>query len=365
MYTVAQIISVLEQIAPPNLAESWDNVGLMVGSRQTTVQKVLCALDLTPEVLDEAIQKDAKCIVTHHPFLFSPLKKIDLDSPKGMMLAKLIKHDIAVYSMHTNLDTVTGGINDVICEQLGIGDVKTLHVTQKEPLYKLCIYVPQTHSEVVREALIAHNQYHIGNYTGCTFMGKGEGTFRPLEGSKPFIGTTHELEKVTEVKVETMVRRRDLSVLLNAVQRVHPYEEIAYDVFELQNIAHTEGLGRYGTIDSIPVERLAQKIKTVFGVSAIRIVGRCEEQVEKVAVCSGSGSSFIGDAAKVAQVYITGDMKFHEAQEALTQGLCVIDIGHYASENVMMPVLAQRISAQLPAMEVLVSCVDAEVFRII
>ncbi|MGL4736895.1 MAG: Nif3-like dinuclear metal center hexameric protein [Cellulosilyticaceae bacterium] len=365
MHTVGELIGVLEQIAPPHLAEGWDNVGLMIGSRKATIAKVLCALDLTADVLDEAMSQGVGCIVTHHPFLFSPLKKLELDTTQGEMIAKLIKHDIAVYSMHTNLDTVAGGINDVICNKLGIDGVETLHVSQRELLWKLCVYVPQTHAEAVREVLIASNHYCIGNYTGCTFTSSGEGTFMPLEGATPFMGEMNQLEKVPEVKLETIVRKGDLAQVLKAVQSVHPYEEIAYDVFELQNIAHTEGFGRYGMCAPMTLETLVQKVKAVFGIGTVRVVGRCENPVTRIALCSGSGSSFLADAARVAQVYITGDMKFHEAQEALARGLCVIDIGHYASENVMMPVLAQRIGVQMPKLTVMTSTVDAEVFRTI
>lgn len=365
MHTVDELVKVLETLAPRHLAESWDNVGLLVGSRKQTVNKVLCALDLDQSVLEEAIAHEVDCIVTHHPFLFSALKRIDLDSPKGKIIEQLIKHDIAVYSMHTNLDTVCGGINDVLCKQFGISETKILHVTKKESLVKLCVYVPEDHLEIIRETIIANNHYNIGNYTGCTFSGKGEGTFKPLEGADPYIGELGNLEKVKEVKLETIVRQNQLGQLLEQIQEVHPYEEMAYDVIALKNLIHTEGLGRYGKISPCTIKELAEKIKNQLGISAVRIVGELERTIENVAICSGSGSSFIDDAAKVAQLYITGDVKFHEAQSALEQGLSMIDIGHYASENVIVPVLTEYIASQIKGIEVISSQVKGEVFHTI
>ncbi|MGL4344766.1 MAG: Nif3-like dinuclear metal center hexameric protein [Cellulosilyticaceae bacterium] len=365
MYTVKDIVQTLEQMAPSGLAEGWDNVGLLVGSRKTPVNKVLCALDLNEAVLEEAIRQEAQCIVTHHPFIFSALKRLDLDTPKGHIIAQLIKRDIAVYSMHTNLDIVTNGINDVLCEKLGITETQILHKTYTEALSKLCIYVPKSHAEAVRACLITHNNYAIGNYTGCTFTSEGQGTFVPLVGAKPYIGEQGRLEEVEEVKLECLVRAKDVRQLLGHISKVHPYEEIAYDVFELQNIGQPEGLGRYGNIEPMTVAQFAQKIKERLGGISVRVVGNLEQQIKTAAVCSGSGSSFIGDAAQVADIYITGDVKFHEAQQALDKGLCVIDIGHYASENIIMPILAQRLMVKHPDLEAIPSTVDAEVFQTI
>lgn len=365
MYCVKDLIRHLESLAPSALAEKWDNVGLMVGSKKACIHKVLCALDITEEVIQEAIKENVDCIVTHHPFLFAPLKQIDYDTAKGRMLRLVIKENITVYSMHTNLDIAQGGINDVLARLFELQDIKPLQITEEIKLCKLAIYVPISHVNVVRNTLMAYNACKIGNYKGCTFSLEGEGTFVPLEGSEPYIGEEDCLEKVAEKKVECLVRLEQVEELMRRVKAVHPYEEIAYDVYELENIKDYEGLGRYGTVEPIALKDLALKIKSLLQASYVRIVGDEEALIESVALCSGSGSDYIKTASKVAQVFVTGDVKFHEAQAALEQGLFLIDVGHYASENIMMPYLKQYIEESLPGLEVQCSKINGEMFQIL
>ncbi|MEG0712535.1 MAG: Nif3-like dinuclear metal center hexameric protein [Niameybacter sp.] len=363
MYALKDIMAHLETLAPTRLAEKWDHVGLMIGGRSTEIEKVLCALDLNLEVVEEAIEKGAQLIVTHHPCFFKPIASIDYDTPIGLMIQKLIQNNIAVYAMHTNLDIAQGGINDYLADRLGLQHVGPLTITEHTPLQKLVIYVPVSHYEGVREVLVAANTCTIGNYIGCTFGTVGKGTFIPLEGSNPYVGTAHTLEEVEEVKIECMIHPQDLGTIIEAVQQVHPYEEVAYDVFQLENVSRSEGLGRVGVCESISVEALIVKLKEVFEIPYVRLIGKADRQVSKVALCSGSGASFIGTAAACAEVYITGDVTFHEAQAAISQGITVIDVGHYPSENIAMPLIQTYLTTQCQMLEVICSTVDGETFK--
>lgn len=361
MPKLKEIISTLEQLAPCHLAESWDNVGLMVGSKDEEVQKVICALDVNEAVVDEAIQTGAKCIVSHHPFFFAPLKKLNLDDTKGKMIKKLIQNNIAVYSMHTNYDIASGGLNDYLCHLLNLEDVTILRQTGSRAFCKVVIYVPTTHLEVVRTQIIKENSCTIGNYMGCTFSGEGEGSFVPLEGSNPFIGAVGAVEKVKENKIEFMAYKDEVPYLVNKIKSVHPYEEMAYDVYDLVHLNEAIGLGRVGTYkEPISLEDLILKIKKVFNIPYVRVTETGDKLIQKVAICSGSGSDFIKDAAYKADVYITGDMQFHKGQMAQEMGIPVIDIGHYASENIAMQHICQYLRENLKDIEVNCSVVNGE-----
>ncbi|PHV71066.1 Nif3-like dinuclear metal center hexameric protein [Sporanaerobium hydrogeniformans] len=367
MYILKDIMTYLEQLAPLKLAEKWDNVGLMLGSRRQSVQKVLCALDVNEEVVEEAIKSRVQCIITHHPFFFSEIKCVDLDTKKGMLIAQLLSHSISVYSMHTNFDSAPSGLNDFLCTQLGLKNCQVLQITGRDSLYKGIVYVPETHYEKVREAIITHNPYKLGMYTGCTFTSQGEGTFKPLEGSHPYIGKQQQLEKVAEKKIEWLCRASDLQALLAVVREVHPYEEVAFDVYKMQHLEEVYGLGRYGELERpVTFEAFLEKVKYVFNIKQLRSTQLTfEKPIQRVAICSGSGASFLTRAAQVADLYITGDMKFHEAQEAKSLGLCVLDVGHYASENGAMAYLGQKLSETFENLEVVISKVHAETLHIL
>nr|WP_302595360.1 Nif3-like dinuclear metal center hexameric protein [uncultured Cellulosilyticum sp.] len=365
MPKLKEIIKVLETLAPCNLAESWDNVGLMVGSREVEVEKVLCALDVNEEVVDEAIKQGAKCIVSHHPFFFAPMKNLNLDSSKGKMIKKLIQNDIAVYSMHTNYDIAKGGLNDYLCELLGLENLEILAVTGSRSFCKVAIYVPVTHLEAVRREIVAVNSCKIGDYKGCTFSSNGEGTFMPLEGSKPFIGTQGVLEKVAENKIEFMAYKDEVSTLMEKIKVVHPYEEVAYDVYDLVHLSEPYGVGRVGCCkEAISFEDFISEIKKVFQIPYVRITEQYQKPIRRVAICSGSGSEYIKVAARKADVYITGDMQFHKGQMAKEMGIPVIDIGHYASENIAMQHISSYLKENLKTLEVVCSNVNGETLMI-
>ena len=317
MPRLKDVMQCLEMLAPQHLAEGWDNIGLMVGHKGQEVKKVLCALDVNEAVIDEAIKEGAQCIVSHHPFLYAPIKSLDLDTPKGKLIEKLIMHQIAVYSMHTNYDIAPGGLNDYLCGLLGLKNVTILAPTGKRTFCKVCVYVPISHIEIVREKIIAINKCTIGNYKGCTFSSHGEGTFVPLDGSNPFIGKKDQVEKVAEQKIEFMEYKDEVATLMAQIKAVHPYEEVAYDVYDLQNISEPIGLGRIGEYsEPIVFNEFLNRVKQVFKVQYVRLTQEVRHPITKVAICSGSGSEFMKKAAGKADIYITGDMQFHKGQAA-------------------------------------------------
>lgn len=361
MPRLKEIIKVLEGFAPPYLAESWDNVGLMVGSASCDVQKVLCALDLNHEVIDEAIDLGANCIVTHHPFLFKPIRSINLETIQGQMIEKLIKHQISVYSMHTNYDITTGGLNDYLANQLGLKDIQILSKTYEEKLYKGVIYVPCSHLEQVRDVVIKNMTCDIGKYAGCTFSKQGEGTFIPLEGSKPYIGETGYVEKVNENELSFIGTYQEVEHIIKEAKKVHPYEEVAVDVYPLENMKKVYGIGRYGELEeALSLETFVEKVKKIFNLEHIRITDLKERTIKRVAICSGAGSEYISRAAQVADVYLTGDLKFHEGQMAKSLGLTIIDVGHYASEQIALVPIGDCIQKAFPVCEIYYSKINGE-----
>lgn len=345
MPRLKELIEKLEELAPPYLAESWDNIGLMVGDPNQQVSRVLYALDLNEAVIEEALHHQVQCIVTHHPFIFRPLKQINLASCEGKIIAKLLQANMAVYSMHTNYDITWGGLNDELAAMLGLLETKVLETTYEEPLYKCVIYVPVTHYEVVREVVTQQMTTTIGNYLGCTYTsGEGEGTFMPLVGSSPYLGQQGQLEKVKERQVSFMGTNLEINHILKLVKSVHPYEEIAVDVFKLENVKRSYGIGRYGKLkEPVSLERWLEQVKTLFKVTHVKVTDCSSKMIQKVAICSGAGSDYIVPASQVADVYLTGDLKFHEGQLAQQLGLIVVDVGHYASEQIGLAPIARKI----------------------
>ncbi|PAV29045.1 Nif3-like dinuclear metal center hexameric protein [Virgibacillus profundi] len=366
--TNSDIFNLMENWAPKNLAYDWDNVGLQVGTYNKQVKKVMITLDVLETVVDEAIDKGVDLIIAHHPLLFKPLKQVNIESVQGRIIHKLIQHNITVYASHTNLDTANGGVNDILCDLLGIGSSKVLVHTATEKLYKIAVFVPKSHMHNIREALSEGGAGHIGNYSHCTFQSEGQGTFKPLEGTNPYIGSQDELELVDEVKIETIVQEKKLSNVIRAMIKAHPYEEVAYDIFPLQNKGEAFGIGRIGKLDSpMFMEEFCEHIKEVLDVPTVRFTGNLTKKVDKVAILGGSGEKYIHTAKQQgADVYITGDMSFHMAQDAWQMGLSVIDPGHYI-EKVMKKATKQYLDKILKKdnVEVILSEVNTEPFLFI
>ena len=329
------VMDAMERFAPHHLAEGWDNVGLIVGQPCCKVTKILVTLDVTMPVAQYAAEHHYDLILCHHPPIFKPLTALRTDTKQGEILALLLRHSIAVYTAHTNLDIAAGGVNDVLAAKLGLQDVRPLHTTYEDKLLKLAVFVPITHAASVRDAICQAGAGHIGQYSCCTFQTAGTGTFLPLPGTKPFLGQQGQLEFASEVRLETIVPHSRCQAVLQAMMAAHPYEEVAYDLYQVVNSGYKYGLGRIGCLpDSRSFSQWVEQAKAALGITVLKAAGPAEKDVRIVAVCGGSGASLINDAVQAgADVLITGDVKYHEAQQAADQGLIVIDAGHFATEQ--------------------------------
>ncbi|WP_409270682.1 Nif3-like dinuclear metal center hexameric protein [Neobacillus sp. SCS-31] len=364
-----ELIRLMESFSPKEYAMEGDRIGLQIGQLNRPVDKVLIALDLVEEVVDEAIEKGVQLIIAHHPPIYRPLAKLATDTAQGRIFEKLIKHDISVYAAHTNLDVATGGVNDMLSEALGLENSEVLVPTYEEQLKKIVVFVPHEHAGQVMEAMGNAGAGAIGNYSHCSFSTGGTGRFLPGEGTNPFIGSEGKVEEVEEVRIETIVPERLAKKVVSAMTKAHPYEEPAYDIYPLENKGATLGLGRIGTIKEITLREFAEKVKTDLGVEAVRVVGNLDAKVKKVAVLGGDGNKYFSHAKfKGADVYVTGDIYYHVAQDALMLGLNIVDPGHNV-EKIMKKGLASVLSglcveAGFDA-EVLPSEIDTNPFKVI
>ncbi len=343
MSTKAQtIFSLIERIAPKYCAEEWDNVGLMVGRYDRDISKVLVSLEFDGDVLKEAVKNEADLIITHHPLIFNAMKNVRPETPQGRYVYQLITSGIDLYSCHTNLDSSIEGLNQHIAEKLGLKKTAILDVSGYEMYKKLAVYVPKGYEEAVRDAMGNAGAGYIGNYSHCTFMANGTGTFLPHEGTNPFLGKIGRLEKADEYRVETIVPERLLKKVLSAVIKVHPYEEVAYDIYPLENQGAPYGIGRIGyTGDECNPYEYALRVKEALGLKEVRIGGDSGRRVKKVAVVNGSGGSYVSKAHFAgADLLVTGDVSYHQYRDAKALGLAVIDAGHYGTEKHFVPFMA-------------------------
>ena len=328
------IISIFEHWAPRSLAVEGDPVGLQVGTLNKQINKVLVTLDVNMAVVDEAIEQGCELIIAHHPPIYTKLKNMRTDLPQGALIEKLIKHDIAVYAAHTNLDIATGGVNDLLAQSLELENVQIMEETTSEKLMNLIVFTPKDSTERVRNALAEAGAGHIGDYDSCSYTTEGHGRFRPLSDADPYIGEANELTVVEEDKVEVVFPVAIKNKVLKALLTNHPYEEPAYNLIALETEINKKGLGRVGTLSKpIQLKEYAEKVKSQLGVPFVRVVGDLNREVKKVAVLGGDGNKYIQSAKRAgADVFITGDLYFHVAHDALAIDLAVIDPGHHIEQ---------------------------------
>ncbi len=341
-----EIIQLFESWSPKKLAcMENDPIGLAIGTLNKSVSKVLVTLDVNEEVVEEAIQNGCQLIIAHHPPIFRKLTNLRTDTPAGKLYEKLIKNDIAVYAAHTNLDVAEGGVNDLLADALGIENRQFVEQTYSENLMKLAVFVPDGHAESVRVALAKVGAGHIGNYDSCSFSSSGEGRFRVLEGANPYIGEVGEMEITEEVKIEVVFPTSMKNKVLKAMLNAHPYEEPAYDFYTMAVETNQMGLGRVGTLKQpLTLEQFAKYVKTQLDVPTVRVVGDLQAEIKKVAVIGGDGNSYIHSAKMSgADVFVTGDIKFHVAQDAQSLGINIIDPGHHV-EKVMIKGVASKMN---------------------
>ncbi|MGI6453397.1 MAG: Nif3-like dinuclear metal center hexameric protein [Syntrophomonadaceae bacterium] len=344
---VKDVVSMLDQHFPSHLAETWDNVGLQVGSYEKTVNRIAVALDLDQEILQKATAKSADLIITHHPLFFQPFPSICTDFPQGKLLKDLLKEDITVFSAHTNMDAAEKGLNQYLAEKLGLQNIHLLLKSREESLCKLVVFVPMGHEETVRQALSQGGAGVLGQYSDTSFRTAGIGTFRPQEGSNPFIGSIDQLEEVEEFRLETVAYERDIPRLVDIMKKNHPYEEVAYDVIKLENPGKIYSMGRKGYLPAeTDLYSFAQEVKRRLNLQNLRLIGNPQQKIKTVAVISGSGKSLLPKVYGAVDVLVTGDIGYHEAKEALARGLAIIDAGHQETEEIIVSYLCQLIDKE-------------------
>lgn len=351
---VGDVMAVLNAFAPDNLAAEWDNVGLLCGSPDLKAERIMLALDVTPEVAEQAIEQKARLIVSHHPLIFKNLKNLAETDWRSRLLAKLIRNEIAVYAAHTNLDFSAGGVSDVLAAKLGLSDVSVLQKRGHCPLRKIAVFVPDQYAERVMSAMTRAGAGHIGGYSDCAFRVKGSGSFRPLAGTSPFIGRTGELSVVKETRIETVAPAAKLPSVLKAMLAAHPYEEAAYDIYELANDrTGVWGAGRIGALGNpVTAEAFARMVKTALSLEYV-LYADAGRVIKKAAVCGGAGGGLVEDAVSAgADVLVTGDLGYHEVQEAKHAGISVIDAGHQGTEWPVLSLLAAKIAEGLKGREI-------------
>ena len=339
-----EVIQLFEQFSPKFLAVEGDKIGLQIGTLNKKIEHVMVTLDVVESVIDEAIDKKVDLLIAHHPPIFRPMKNITTDSVYGRMIEKCIKHDIAVYAAHTNLDVANGGVNDLLAEALQLKDVEVFIPTYEEELKKLVVFIPTSFEKELRHALGEAGAGHIGEYSHCSFATEGEGSFLPLDKANPFIGERGKTEYVQESRIETIFPASKQKKVIQTLLKVHPYEEVAYDIYPLEQKGPIMGLGRLGFIENeLSLQEFAEHVKKSLHVESVRMVGNPASKVKKVAILGGDGNKYIQQAKiKGADVYVTGDLYFHVAQDALMLNLNVIDPGHHV-EKVMIEGVSKKL----------------------
>lgn len=346
--TVADLIAAIDAIAPFRLAESWDNVGLQVGDPAGPCRRVMVALEATPPVVAAAVDGGVDVLLVHHPLVFQPLRNLDETAPTARLVANLIRGRVALIAAHTNVDMVADGTNGEMADRLELRERRFLMPAAPTPdRFKYAVFVPATHVAAVIEAIAAAGAGVIGNYSHCTFRTPGTGTYRPLAGANPYAGEVGKLEEAAdEVRLECVCPRQRLSVLIDAVARVHPYEEVAYDVWALESTTGAKyGLGLVGELGApTTLGALAATCKRVFEVNAVAMVGEAARPIATVAVCSGAGGSAVRKLGRgPADVLVTGEMGHHDCAELLARGGAAILLGHHASEVIVGARMADRL----------------------
>ena len=347
-----KIISAIEQLAPSALQESYDNAGLIVGNPNQEIHRAIISFDVTEEVLEEAKAKGANLIISHHPIIFGGLKKLTGKNYVERCVLFAIKNDIALYAVHTNIDNVLGGTNRLLAERLGLKNPSVLK-KQKDVLQKLVVFVPNDHLKAVQDAIFKAGAGHIGQYDQCSFQLNGEGNFRALAGANPYVGEQNIAHQEPEVRLETIMPSYLKGKIIQAMIAAHPYEEVAYDIYPILNQSNKIGAGIIAELENAEQEMdFLMKLKTITSSACIRHTALRNKAIKKVALCGGSGAFLIAAAKSAgADIYITGDIKYHEFFDAEKQ-LVLADIGHYESEQFIIELLFNYIKEIFPTFAV-------------
>lgn len=353
-----QIISALESWAPKSDAEDFDNVGLLVGNPSAEINKALVTLDVTDEVMQEALDKEADLIITFHPLIFKGIKRLSGKSRVERLVVKAIQNNIAIYAIHTNLDAQLDGVNGRICQQLGLKNNQIL-MPKNDNLNKLVFFVPHKQAEKVKDAIFATGAGTIGNYAECSFSLKGEGTFMPVGSADPALGELNVRHTEPETKVEILIQNHQVGAALKAMRDAHPYEEVAYDLIALNNADQTKGMGQIGEFETpMDEESFLKHVKKNLPTDCIRHSRLSGKKIKKVAVLGGSGAFGIAAAkAAGADAFVTADMKYHDFFLA-DEDILLCDIGHYESEQFTKNHITSYITEKFPNFAILISGIN-------
>ncbi len=349
-----EICEALETWAPLSYQESYDNSCLIYGDKAAKVDKVLIALDTTEAVVDEAIAKGAQMIISHHPLVFQGIKALSPKTDAERALIKAIKHEVAIYALHTNLDNISSGVNAEIGRRLGIDDPRIL-APKKGLLQKLIVYVPQSDWQKVAEAMWQAGAGSIGEYDQCSYRSPGKGTFRPSDNAKPHVGLKDELHEEEEYRMEIILEIDKRSKILKAMKESHPYEEVAYDLIALENSHQQIGSGMFGDLpEKIASSDFLKRIKENFG-GVVRHTKILQKEVSRIAWCGGSGSFLLNQAKAVgADLFLSSDFKYHQFFEAENE-ILIADIGHYENEQFTIDLIAEHLQKKFPTFAVLLT----------
>jgi dinuclear metal center YbgI/SA1388 family protein len=345
---LSEVINVFESVVPLAYQESYDNAGLVAGDTGMEVSAALLCLDVTEEVIEEAVQLGANLVISHHPVIFQPLKNIAGNSHTARILLSAIANKVALYSVHTNLDNIYGGVNHKICKKLDLRNLKVLAPLQNG-LMKLVTFVPSAKASDVRQALFKAGAGNIGGYDSCSFNIEGKGSFRAPEGSNPYTGEIGKLHFEDETRIETVFPAVLKSRIIDALLKAHPYEEVAYDIFPIMNAYELAGAGMIGELKE-PEEVLdfLIRVKETFGCKVLRHSPLTSQTVKKIAVCGGSGAYLIPEAVSAgADVFITGEIRYHQFFDA-EKRIVIADTGHYESERFTIEIFYEILIKNLP-----------------
>jgi dinuclear metal center YbgI/SA1388 family protein len=350
MLTVGDAVNELERFAPPGLAAEWDNVGLLLGGRAQPVARVMTCLTVTAESAGEAVREKADLIVAHHPILFHGVKRLTDATAEGRVVLELARANVAVYSPHTAFDNTAGGINDILANRLGLTDVVPLRRQNAPRAMKIVVFVPDKDLGRVSDAMFAAGAGRIGQYRECSFRLAGTGTFFGGDDTNPTVGARGRREEVGEWRLEMVCPKDQLDLVLTAMRQSHSYEEPAFDVYPLHPRRAPGGDGRLGALPaSRPLAELARTLKAALNVPTLQVVGDLARSVQRVAIVCGAGGELLADVARArADVFVTGELRFHDYLTARASSLALLLPGHYASERIGVEVLAQTLQTRWP-----------------
>lgn len=350
-----QILVELEKLAPLSLQENYDNSGLLIGNENALVKKALLCLDVTEEVIDEAIEIKADLIISHHPLVFKGIKRLNGKTYTERCIMKAIMHSINIYAIHTNLDNVLQGSNQILAEKLGLKNLRVMQPIENTHL-KLVCFCPVAYIKTVREALFAAGAGQIGNYDQCSFVSDGEGSFRAGENSNPFVGEINTQHFEKEQRLELIFPNYLKPKVISALMESHPYEEVAYDILKLENDFSNLGAGLIGQLEeSVETTTFLAKLKNMTKTKCIKHTHLCKSTIKTVAICGGTGSFLISKAKHLkADIFITADVKYHEFFDAENE-IIIADIGHYESEFLIKELLYKQITEKFATFAVQIS----------